>query len=100
MTKTLKIFGIFLLSGVGIMFVWWTYFHSKYSQYLPEFTVIVDSEEPRYHLYVPEMFDAEPQDVLVFFKVALPGATGPGLCLSNNAKRSLQLNVGSFLRYL
>lgn len=79
MTKTLKIFGIFLLSGVGIMFVWWTYLHSKYSQYLPEFTVIVDSDERRYHLYAPETFDAEPQDVLVFFQGGNAGSDGAWL---------------------
>ncbi len=79
MTKTLKIFGIFLFSGVGIMFVWWTYLHSKYSQYLPEFTVIVDSDERPYHLYAPETFDEEPQDVLVFFQGGNAGSDGAWL---------------------
>ena len=79
MTKTLKIFGISLLIGVGIMFVWWSYLQNKYSQYLPEFTVTVGIDQRRYHLYVPKTYDAKPQDVLVFFQGGNAGSDGAWL---------------------
>ena len=97
MTKTLKIFGISLLIGVGIMFVWWSYLQNKYSQHLPEFTVTVGSDQRRYHLYVPETYDAKPQDILVFFQGGNAGSDGAWLVPQQQRWEELAADRGIIL---
>jgi len=78
-TKILKFSGICFLLGISVVAAWWSYAYYKYSQYLPEHTVYVESHQRSYNLFFPENSSKKPLDIVVYFAGGSAGSDGAWL---------------------
>ena len=78
-TKILKFSGICFLLGISVVAAWWSYAYYKYSQYLPEQTVYVESHQRSYNLFFPENSSKKPLDIVVYFAGGSAGSDGAWL---------------------
>ena len=62
-----------------IIAVWWSYLYYKYSQYLPEHTVYVETDQRSYNLFFPENSSKKPLDIVVYFAGGSAGSDGAWL---------------------